>query len=337
MVAAETNAPLLRVRELRTEFDTPGGAHTAVDGVSFDIRPGEVVGVVGESGSGKTMVALSILGLLPEGARLAGGEVWFEERDLVRLEPRELRSVRGGGIGMIFQEPMTAFDPLYSIGEQIAESVRSHLGMGRAAAHARAVELLDTVGLPDAARRYHDYPHHQSGGMLQRAMIAMALAPNPRLLIADEPTTALDVTIQAQILELFAGLQRETGVAALFVSHDLGVIAEIAGTVLVMYAGQVVERAPTPRIFDAPAHPYTRALLSARPRLHGDATPLRAIRGQAPSLGARPSGCPFHPRCDFADDSCVRERPPHYEVGETHLVACHLYGARRRGTLGGDR
>jgi peptide/nickel transport system ATP-binding protein len=317
--------PLLAVRGLRTVVETVHGTFPAVDEVSFDLERGAVLGIVGESGSGKTLLSLSLLGLLPKAASIAAGEVLLDGRNLRGLSERDLRGVRGSRIGMVFQEPLSSFDPLYTIGDQIAESLRRHSGLGRRQARARTVELLDTVGIPGPDLVCDEYPFQLSGGMRQRAMIAMALAPDPDLLIADEPTTALDVTIQAQILDLLERLQRERGIAVLFISHNLGVIAEVVDEVMVMYGGQVMERTDAERLFDAPAHPYTRALLEARPTLDGDRRRLRAIPGQVPSLESRPSGCPFHPRCDRALEICTRARPAMLSLGASQRVACWLH------------
>jgi len=316
---------LLSIRSLRTVIETPRGTFPVVDNVSFDLRNGQVLGIVGESGSGKTLLSMSILGLLPKTARIEAGEVLLDGKNLSGLSERELRGVRGKQIGMIFQEPQTSFDPLFTIGEQIAESVRRHSGLGRREARSRAIELLDTVGIPRPDLVCDDYPFQLSGGMRQRAMIAMALAPGPQLLIADEPTTALDVTIQAQILALLKKLQRESGIAVLFISHHLGVIAEVADEVIVMYGGQLMERAGVERLFDEPAHPYTRSLLEARPTLEGAPSRLRAIPGQVPSLEFRPPGCPFHPRCEKAMDICARERPAWRTAKGSQKIACWLY------------
>jgi peptide/nickel transport system ATP-binding protein len=316
--------PLLSVSHLRTLIDTAHGTFPAVDDLSFDLESGEVLGIVGESGSGKSILALSILGLLPARARIDSGQILLEGRNLRGLPERELRGLRGSKVGMVFQEPLTSFDPLYTIGDQIAESLRRHAGLGGSQARAKAIELLSTVGIPRPDLAYDEYPFQFSGGMRQRAMIAMALAPDPRLLIADEPTTALDVTIQAQILELLKELQRERGIAVLFISHNLGVIAEIAGEVMVMYGGQIMERADVERIFDAPAHPYTRALLEARPSLERERSRLKAIPGQVPSLESRPPGCPFHPRCALAQELCARSRPSLSYAGEGQEAACWL-------------
>ncbi len=315
---------LLSVRSLRTVIDTAHGSFPAVDDLSFELESGDVLGIVGESGSGKSLLALSILGLLPRKVRIESGEIFLEGRNLRGLSERELRGVRGRKVGMVFQEPLTSFDPLYTIGDQIAESVSRHAGLKGRQARSRTVELLATVGIPRPELAYDEYPFQFSGGMRQRAMIAMALAPDPRLLIADEPTTALDVTIQAQILELLKELQRERGIAVLFISHNLGVIAEIADEVMVMYGGQVMERTEVEGIFDAPAHPYTKALLEARPTLDRDISRLRAIPGQVPSLESRPGGCPFHPRCECALEICARVRPAMSFSGAGRQVACWL-------------
>ena len=320
-----TPSPLLRIRNLSAAFVTAGEPAPVLDSVGFDLHRGEVLGIVGESGSGKTMLCLSLLGLLPQGARITGGELIFEGQRLGGFSPKEMQALRGCEIGMIFQEPMTSFDPVYTIGSQISESLRRHRGLDRRSARQSTVELLLKVGIADPDSRYDEYPFQLSGGMRQRAMIAMALAPNPKLLIADEPTTALDVTIQAQVLELLKELQEETGITMLFISHNLGVIAEIADEVLVMYAGRMMERAPVERLFDDPVHPYTRALMAARPRLQGKVEPLRAIGGQAPGVGAASPGCPFQPRCASAMEMCAAERPAFRTIALHQHAACHLY------------
>ncbi len=328
---------LLSVRRLRTAITTDRGSFPAVDDVSLDLEKGKILGIVGESGSGKTMLAMSILGLLPKRAQIESGEVVLGGRRIDGLSERELREVRGKKIGMIFQEPLTSFDPLYTIGDQIAESLRRHSGLDRAAARKRTVELLDSVGISRPDSVFDEYPFQLSGGMRQRAMIAMALAPDPELLIADEPTTALDVTIQAQILELLRTLQGERGIGVLFVSHNLGVIAEIADEVMVMYGGQLMERTDVDGLFDAPEHPYTRSLLEARPTLDREIVRLRAIPGQVPSLESRPSGCPFHPRCPKAMEICARERPP-ISLGEgCRCVSCWACGQACADPASGDK
>jgi oligopeptide/dipeptide ABC transporter ATP-binding protein len=322
--------PLLRVRDLRTYFVTEqgGGTARAVDGVSFDLHAGETLGLVGESGCGKTVTSLSLLRLIPEppGHILPGSLIEFAGRNLLALAPRELRAIRGNEIAMIFQEPMTSLNPVFRVGDQIAEAVVVHQRVSRRAARARAIEMLQLVGI--AATSVDDYPHQLSGGMRQRVMIAMALVCGPKVLIADEPTTALDVTIQAQILELLDRLQAELGMAVILVTHDLGIIAGAVDRVLVMYAGQVVETAPMPALFARPLHPYTEGLLASVPRLDTPRRRLHSIPGQVPAASAWPSGCRFHPRCPYAWDRCVQEEPPLLDAGlgepASHLVRCWL-------------
>ncbi|MDF2114351.1 ABC transporter ATP-binding protein [Roseiarcaceae bacterium H3SJ34-1] len=304
-------APLLDVRDLTTHFFTQKGAFAAVDKVSFSVNAGETMALVGESGCGKSVTAASILRLVPDPpGRITGGEIIFEGRDLLSLTMREMRKVRGGRIGMIFQEPMTSLNPVFTIGDQITESLREHRSISRADAERRAIELLDLVRIPDARRQIHNYPHRLSGGMRQRAMIAMALACDPALLIADEPTTALDVTTQAQILELLDELKRSLGMAILLITHDLGVVAEYAQSVLVMYAGRGVEAAKVEDLFHSPIHPYTRGLLGALPHPDDDVDsegrplPLNEISGMVPALDAMPAGCRFEPRCSYAVPAC---------------------------------
>ncbi|GJG88168.1 ABC transporter ATP-binding protein [Gemmatimonadetes bacterium T265] len=332
--------PVLSVRNLRTWFHGGDAPARAVDGVSFDVMPGETLGVVGESGCGKSVTALSVLRLVrPPGRIEPGSEIRFDGRDLLALRERELRAVRGDRIAMIFQEPMTALNPVLTVGEQIAEVPRVHAGLGRKAAWARAVEMLDAVGIPDPARRAGEYPHQLSGGTRQRVMIAMALVMNPAVVIADEPTTALDVTIQAQILELLAEMQQRLGTAILLITHDLGVVAEVARRVVVMYAGEVVEEATADALFAAPQHPYTEGLLAAVPRLGEARERLATIPGTVPPATAWPTGCRFRERCPYAWDRCEREHPPLYEaVGRSgaergHAARCHLVDepARRAG------
>jgi len=303
---------LLEVEGLRTGFDTREGFLRAVDGVSFEIAPGGTLGVVGESGSGKSVTALSVMRLIDRPGRIAeGSRILLEGRDLAALGERELGAIRGNEIAMIFQEPMTSLNPVFTVGNQIAESVRLHQGLGSKEALDRAVEMMRLVGIPSAEQRVQDYPHQMSGGMRQRVMIAMALSCNPKLLIADEPTTALDVTVQAQILELMKELRERLGMAILLITHDLGVIAEMVDEVVVMYAGRVVERGPVADVFASPQHPYTEALLDSIPLLGMRySTPLRAIRGVVPSPLEWPTGCRFAPRCDYAFDRCVTEDPP---------------------------
>ncbi len=317
--------PVLDVRGLKTVFRTRGGEVHAVNSVSFDLKPGELLGVVGESGSGKSVTMMSLLGLLPSPpAEIRNGQVMFGGSDLLKMPVSGLRDVRGRGIGFIFQDPMTSLNPVFTVGYQIMEPLRRHMGMDRAAARARAFDLLDLVGIPDAKRRLDDYPHQFSGGMRQRVMIAIALACDPKVLIADEPTTALDVTIQAQILELVRELRRKVGMAIVWITHDLGVIAGIADRVIVMYGGQIVEQAPVRELFARPRHPYTRALLKTIPHVSGVRTAkLNVIEGQPPILRAAPEACPFRPRCAHAFDRCARENPARRPVGPGHDVACH--------------
>jgi peptide/nickel transport system ATP-binding protein len=321
------SAPLLRVENLKTHFHTRDGIVRAVDGVSFDVMPGETLAVVGESGCGKSVTAMSILRLLPmPPARIAGGRIEFDGRNLLELSEPEMRKVRGNAISMIFQEPMTSLNPVLTIGRQIAEALVLHRGMSEKAAMTRAAEMLRKVHIPEAERRLTQYPHELSGGMRQRVMIAMALACGPRLLIADEPTTALDVTIQAQILELMLELREETGASVILITHDLGVVAEVAHRVVVMYAGRKVEEAPIEELFAAPRHPYTRGLLGSMPHL-GDSVNetgkrLVEIPGMVPSLRDPPPGCLFAPRCPNATERCNREAPPLELHAPKHWAAC---------------
>jgi peptide/nickel transport system ATP-binding protein len=313
---------LLEVDKLSIDLPTPDGSRRILRDVSFTLDRGETLGVVGESGSGKTMTSLALIGLLPEGARL-GGAVRFDGRDLAALDEGEWRTMRGDRIAMIFQEPMTALNPLQRIGDQIAEPLRLHRGLSRGAALEAATKLLARVGLPDPARRARAYPHELSGGQRQRAMIAMALSCGPQLVIADEPTTALDVTVQAQILDLLATLREETGMAMILVSHDLAVIAETCARVLVMYGGMAMESGPTREVLEKPAHPYTRALLEARPQLGATrGGRLRTIPGAAPAAGAAPPGCAFAGRCPLTIAACASTPPPPVSVGETHIAHC---------------
>jgi oligopeptide/dipeptide ABC transporter ATP-binding protein len=323
--------PLLEVDGLGVDLAVAGRWVPVVRGLSFHVERGEVVGLVGESGAGKTLAALALLRLLPPPARAVSGRVRLEGEDVLGLAPARLRRVRGGRIAMIFQEPMTALDPVYTIGQQIAEAVRAHRRVGRAEARREATRLLERVAVPDASRRFDDYPHQLSGGQRQRAMIAMALACGPDLLVADEPTSALDVTVQGQILDLLADLRRELGLAVLLITHDLGVVAASCDRVLVMYAGELVEEGDAGELFAAPAHPYTRALLAAVPRL-GRPAPrgrLPAIPGRVPEPGRLPPGCPFHPRCPQVMAAC-RQRPPAlYPVGGAGRAArCLLHEGR---------
>ncbi|MBL8700046.1 MAG: ABC transporter ATP-binding protein [Alphaproteobacteria bacterium] len=320
-------APLLSVRNLRTVFGTMSGEVTAVDDVSFDVIPGEVLGIVGESGSGKSVTALSIMGLLPQPpGRVAGGEILFEGRDLLKMSQSEMRKLRGSAMGMIFQEPMTSLNPVFPIGDQISETIRVHERIGKQAARNRAIEMLAKVGIPSPQRRVDDYPHQLSGGMRQRVMIAMALACSPKLLLADEPTTALDVTIQAQILDLLRALQQEFHMAIAIITHNMGVIAEFADRVVVMYAGRIAEEGPVGTIFDAPAHPYTAGLLASTPDIESSAPRMRTIPGTLPSLYAMPEGCRFAPRCERRIDACEKARPALQTLAGGQHAACIRIG-----------
>ena len=316
---------LLEIENLRTYFYGEAGVARAVDGVTFSIDAGETIGLVGESGSGKSVTALSILRLVrPPGRVETGSRILFEGRDLVALGERELRAVRGARIAMVFQEPMTALNPVFTVGEQIAEVVRIHAKAPRREAWNRAVEMLQIVGIPGPAERAREYPHQLSGGMRQRVVIAMALVMNPALVIADEPTTALDVTIQAQILELLQELQGRFGTSILLITHDLGVVAETVSRVLVMYGGEIVEGAAVKTLFADAHHPYTEGLLAAMPRLGETRDRLRTIPGAVPPPTRWPSGCRFHDRCPYAWDRCAAEHPPLYQIGTAHVSRCHL-------------
>jgi len=314
---------LLEVRDLRTCFSTDEGEFAAVDGVSFKVHAGKTLAIVGESGCGKSVTSLSIMGLVPPAAgSIRGGSITFEGQELVGAPEEVLQNLRGNGMAMVFQEPMTSLNPAYTVGDQIMEALLRHRPMDRAQARARALEMLGHVRIPAPEQRMHEYPHQLSGGMRQRVMIAMALVCQPRLLIADEPTTALDVTIQAQILALMAQLQHDMGTAIVLITHDLGVVAEVADEVVVMYAGQVVERAPVQALFDTPQHPYTVGLLGAIPRLDLAQHRLASIEGQVPSPLQRPAGCAFAPRCPFAQAPCHSQTPQLQTVGEGHTSAC---------------
>ena len=314
---------LLEVRDLRVTFFTPAGEVRAVDGVGFSVAAGRTLGLVGESGCGKSVSAFSILRLVSPPGRIVGGSIRFDGRELLELSEREMRALRGNHIAMVFQEPSSSLNPVFTIGSQIGEAVRLHQKVDRREARRRAIALLELVEIPEAAHRVDAYPHQLSGGMRQRAMIAMALSCEPRLLIADEPTTALDVTIQAQILDLLAGLQRRLGMALLLVTHDLGVVAQRADNVAVMYAGRIVEQAPVERLFDAPLHPYTRGLLNSVPRLGTErARRLDAIPGVVPDPLHWPSGCRFRDRCAIAVAACAAVDPALEQHGDAHLAAC---------------
>ena len=314
---------LLEVRDLRTHFRTDDGEFPAVDGVSFSVEAGRTLAIVGESGCGKSVTSLSIMGLVPNPpGRIVGGSIRFEGIELVGAPESALQDLRGNALAMIFQEPMSSLNPVFTIGEQIVEGLLRHRKISRTQATERAIEMLRKVRMPAPEQRFAEHPHKLSGGMRQRAMIAMALACEPRLLIADEPTTALDVTIQAQILTLMRSLQQETGTAIILITHDLGVVAEVADEVLVMYAGRVVERATVQALFDRPQHPYTVGLLGAIPRLDDPRPRLASIEGQVPSPLSRPPGCSFAERCPFADAQCRADAPTLRSVGEQHLSAC---------------
>jgi peptide/nickel transport system ATP-binding protein len=324
MSAAE---PLLRVEDLRVEFSTEDGVVHAVDGISYEVQSGRTLGIVGESGSGKTVASLTTLGLTrTQGARVSG-RIVFEGRDLVALAEADLRAIRGNDIAMVFQDPLSSLHPFFKVGTQLIEALRAHQDISKQQARARTIELLGLVGIPDPSGRVDDYPHEFSGGMRQRAMIAMALANEPKLLIADEPTTALDVTVQAQILALLERLQRELGMAIVIITHDLGVVAEMADEIAVMYAGRIVETASTETVFDGPEHPYTWGLLKSIPTLGGSRDEdLVPIPGTPPSLIQRPSGCHFHPRCPYTQPSHARIDPQLRPVTDQpgHHVACLL-------------
>ncbi len=320
---------LLGVSHLTTTFSLPSGPVAAVDDVSFDIRIGETLGLVGESGSGKSVTALSIMRLVQPPGRIAGGRVMFRNRDLLALSEADMRRVRGADISLVFQEPMTALNPVFTVGDQIAEALLVHDRASQRDARRRAIELLEAVRMPDPSSRVDDYPHQLSGGMRQRVLIAIALACRPALMIADEPTTALDVTIQAQILDLLREMKAAFNLSLLLITHDLGVIAETADRVAVMYAGRIVEDGPVRTIFSDPQHPYTRALLRSMPG-GGRGRRLQAIDGSVPLLGALPPGCAFHPRCPDRFDPCASTPPPEYHLGPDHGARCYLHkdGAR---------
>jgi peptide/nickel transport system ATP-binding protein/oligopeptide transport system ATP-binding protein len=326
--------PVLEVRDLKTYFTTDDGVVKAVDGVSFDVAEGETLGIVGESGCGKSVTSLSILRLIasPPG-KIVGGSIKFRGTNLLELDDAQMRKIRGNDISMIFQEPMTSLNPVYTCGDQIMEAVMLHQGVGKREARARAIEMLKLVGIPSPEQRVDEYPHQLSGGMRQRVMIAMALSCHPKVLIADEPTTALDVTIQAQILELLNRLQREMGMAIILITHDLGVVAETCDRVAVMYAGQVVEYADAEEIFAHPRMPYTAGLLGSIPKLGEEAERLRVIPGNVPNPAEFPAGCKFHPRCPVAIEICMKENPPLESVRPHHLARCWRAKEVEAGTL----
>jgi len=319
--------PILSIRDLAVEFKTDDGIVRAVDGVSYDVYPGETLGIVGESGSGKSVSQLAVLGLIPQPpGRIVRGEAIFDGQDLLKASKKELRRVRGGDVAMVFQDPMTSLNPVLKVGKQISEAIKAHRNVSDKQARNRVIELLELVGVPNPQRRFEQYPHEFSGGMRQRAMIAMAIANEPKLLIADEPTTALDVTIQAQILEVLTRAQEETHAATILITHDLGLIAEMADRVVVMYAAEVVELTDVYTLFSAPRHPYTVGLMDSLPRLTVDEEWLKPIPGQPPSLINRPPGCPFHPRCFLSQGRvrCREEEPQLRPLAQAHLTACHF-------------
>ncbi|MCW9044845.1 MAG: ABC transporter ATP-binding protein [Alphaproteobacteria bacterium] len=314
--------PLISVKSLTVAFPAPGGEFTPVSNLSFSIEPGTTLGLVGESGCGKSMTASSLMRLIPTPGKITNGTIVFNETDILSLTESEIQKVRGQEISMIFQDPSTSFNPVFKIGDQIAEALRIHDKMLGHEAWEEAIRLLGIVGIPDPEKRATDYPHQMSGGMKQRAMIAMALACNPALLIADEPTTALDVTIQAQILDLLLELQQKNGMAILFISHDLAVVSEIADNILVMYAGKGVELAPADELLAGPRHPYTQALIRALPQLSDDQETLETIVGNLPDIKSLEPGCRFAPRCPLADEKCQQQEPLLEEKAKGHLVAC---------------
>jgi peptide/nickel transport system ATP-binding protein len=316
---------LLEVRDLHVEFRTRDGVAKVLNGVSYRLDPGETLAVLGESGSGKSVTAQTIMGILdtPPG-HVSAGQILYQGRDLLRMPERERRQVRGKEIAMIFQDALSALNPVFTVGYQIAETLRTGEGMSKSDARERAVELMELVKIPAARSRVGDYPHQFSGGMRQRVMIAMALAQNPKVLIADEPTTALDVTVQAQIMDLLSDLRRDLNMAMILITHDLGVVADVADRIAVMYAGRIIEHADVRRLYKAPAHPYTEGLLESIPRLDAKGTELATIRGLPPNLMRIPSGCTFHPRCRYAQQVCQTTLPPEVQLGDGRYSACHF-------------
>jgi oligopeptide/dipeptide ABC transporter ATP-binding protein len=319
-------ASVLRLEQLRTYFTTGDGMVKAVDGIDLRVPPGRTLGVVGESGCGKTVTALSIMRLLPRTGHIVGGRIMLGGRDLVQAGEEEMRELRGNAVSMIFQEPMTSLNPVFSVGDQVGEAIKQHLDLSERPLRDRVLEMFELVGIADAGKRVRDYPHQMSGGMRQRVMIAMALACNPAVLIADEPTTALDVTIQAQILDLLRELQQRNRMAIILITHDLGVIAEMADEVAVMYAGKVIEHGSADQIFDSPRHPYTQGLLASIPSLAARGRPLTAITGTVPHPLNLPPGCTFAPRCPRVFERCPTAFPARMDQGDAHDVACYLYG-----------
>jgi oligopeptide transport system ATP-binding protein len=321
----DPDAPLLHVEDLHVRFDTRDGTVRAVNGVSYTVDSGETLGVIGESGSGKSVTAQAIMGIVPSPGRVAGGRIRYRGVDLLELSEEQRRGLRAESIAMIFQDALSALNPVFTVGFQIGELFRKHRGMKRSQARQRAIELLDLVQIPDARNRVGDYPHQFSGGMRQRVMIAMALALDPDVLIADEPTTALDVTIQSQIMDLLADLQRERQMGLILITHDMGVVADVTDRIAVMYAGRVVEGSPVHDVYRAPAHPYTRALLRSIPRVDRKGSALDVIGGLPPDLAHIPSGCSFHPRCPISRDRCRTDEPPLYDVATGRTSACHYW------------
>lgn len=321
----EKNKHVLEVKNLKTHFFTERGVIPAVDGVSFHLNEGELVGIVGESGSGKSVTSLSIMDLIEEPGRIVDGEVLYNGKDLVPMSEREMRKIRGNDIAMIFQEPLTSLNPVLTIGKQITEAILMHQDVSKQEAKKQAIELLNKVRIPRAEQVYASYPHLLSGGMRQRVMIAMALSCNPKILIADEPTTALDVTIQAQIIKLLKELSKDFGAAIMLITHDLGVIAEMVDRVVVMYGGKVVEQTDVHTLFKSPQHPYTQGLINSTPRIHELKDELQSIKGNVPSPDMLPTGCKFHPRCEFAMDICREKDPALETIADGHEVRCWLH------------
>jgi oligopeptide transport system ATP-binding protein len=324
-MTAISNGNLLSVKDLRTYFETEDGTVKAVDGISFELKPGETLGIVGESGSGKSVANLSLMRLIPNPpGKIVSGSIMFDGRDVLKLSPREVRDIRGKRIAMIFQDPMTSLNPFMRVSKQLMEVTQLHLGHTRKQAREHAIKMLEHVGIPDARERVDSYPHEFSGGMRQRVMIAMALSCKPELLIADEPTTALDVTIQAQILELIKRLKAETGASVILITHDLGVVAGMTDRIIVMYAGKVFEQATTAELFERPGNPYTRGLLRSVPDPTAEQGQLYQIPGLPPDLAHLPPGCPFAPRCERAEEICHREFPPYVQLRPEHYSLCHF-------------
>ena len=318
------NGRLLEIKDLRVSFLTAAGEAKAVDGVSWWAEKGEAVGIIGESGSGKSVTAFSIMRLLKRPGHIMGGSITFDGRDLLALSDKEMEALRGSEIGMIFQNPMSSLDPVFTVGEQIIETIRSHTALSRRQARTRAVEMLESVGIRDPVYRLKQFPHQLSGGMLQRVMIAMALACSPKLLIADEPTTALDVTVQAQVLKLLKELREKTGMAIVFITHNLGVVADLCDRVAIMYGGRIMESGTADDIFYHAAHPYTAGLMAAVPKIDGQGEKLTAIEGTPIDILTPPDGCVFHPRCPYCMDICRKEQPPQRRIGSDHSACCWL-------------